>query len=683
MSWLVTAALFAAALIALLMHRIGRDAGGRADTRYFQRVGWVFTAGLISLACGMLAGLPPRHPFILLSGMSSSYLSVYMLALFASSFPHNTVPPLSLRVWLGALTAALIVATARGSFIDAAGPFVMTASMVPYFGLTLYFLHRNWKAATAPGARSPSTPVTIVQAAVLVPWVASFLAYAVLARGIPRPLPTWIYLAQALGMSLAIVGGVAVAILRYHLFEIRVLLGEAVLAVIATGAFAIYVGVAAAPLQAWLDAAVSPGFAALVVVGVPPFVVHAAISVLDRWMTGMPGSITGAQSERTLLERTLAVTGRMVDPDAILAVVVAALDEATHGTVRFLRGSARALTVSQSPAPAPLLDAAAESTSAFWSSEHRPELPAALSAWMDASDARLVVPVRRSDALYGFLVVYTVPRVPRPSALLCARLGEHLALKFENFALYADAALAARELADYRVRLGRELEESRRLASLGAFAAAIAHDIRTPLTSIQMNVQILRARAQLSEADREYLDIAQEEIARLTRSVGEILEFARPLSLCAAPEDLREVADDIARSVQALYAERGVTLRVVHEGEGPWTVSVDEARLRKALLNLLDNAVDASARGQTVTLRTTATPEGPRLRVEDSGRGIAPEDLSRVFDPFFTTRPDGTGLGLAIAQKIVRAHGGEITVESAPGEGSRFTITLPARHAAP
>lgn len=677
MSWLVTAALFAAAIISLLMRRIARDAGGRDDTRYFQRVGWIFTAGLLSLAGGMLAGLPPRHPFILLSGMSSSYLSVYQLVLFASSFPLNSKPPRAVRIWLGALTAALIGITSNPALVDAAGPFLMSASMVPYFGLTLFFLHRNWKAATAPGARTPSTPVSIVQAAVLVPWLASFVAYGALGPDLPRPLPTWIYLTQALGMSLSIVGGVAVAILRYHLFEIRVLLGEAALVVLATGAFATYVGIAAEPLHTWLSRSLSPGFAALVLAGASPLVVHGAMSALDRWTTGMPKSITGPAPERALLEQTLGITGRMVDLDAILAVIVAALDEATHGTVRFYRGNARLPTGELTLAPEALLSAASESSQAFWSSEQRPELPEAVARWMDASDVQLVVPVRRHDALYGFIVVSRVERVPRATALLCARLGEHLALKFENYLLYADAALAARELAEFRLRTARELEESRRLAALGSFAAAIAHDIRTPLTSIQMNVQILRSRAQLGEADQEYLDIAQDEIARLTRSVGEILSFARPLSLHTAQEDLRVVIDDVARSVENLYADRGISLTVVHEGEGPCRAEIDEERLRRALLNLLDNAVDASSAGQTVRLITRASPAGPRVVVEDQGRGISAEDLPRVFDPFFTTRPDGTGLGLAIAQKIVVAHGGEITVESAHGKGSRFTIALP------
>jgi hypothetical protein len=117
-SWLVTAALFAASIIILLMRRIGRDAGGRADTLYFQRVGWTFAAGLLLLACGMLAGFPSRHPFILGSGMSCAYISVYLLVLFAHSFPHNTPAPVSLRVSLGALTAALI---AVGTWVGVSG----------------------------------------------------------------------------------------------------------------------------------------------------------------------------------------------------------------------------------------------------------------------------------------------------------------------------------------------------------------------------------------------------------------------------------------------------------------------------------------------------------------------------------------------------------------------------------
>jgi PAS domain S-box-containing protein len=794
-NWLVSAALFASAIIALLMRRIGRDAGGRADTRYFQRVGWVFSAGLLLLPVGLLAGLPPRHPFILMVGMGSAYLSVYLLALFAYSFPRNERAPLALRLSLGALTAALVLITTRPSFVARGGTLLMSASMVPYFALTMFFVRRNWKAATAPDSHTPSLPVTLVQLAVVSPWLASFVAFTALAPHLPQPMPTWIYLLQALCMAMVVVGGVAIAILRYHLFEIRVLIGEAVLAVAATGAFALFVGVAAEPLHASLSASLSPGFAALVIAGVPPLLVHAAMSLLDRWTDDARLARGAVAAERALLDQTLSATARMVDPDAVLEVVMGAMREATGGEVRFLRGSTKVVQGEHAPAPTSLQASAAERPHAFWSVEHRPELPEDLGAWMDAEDAALVVPVRRDESLYGFLVVRGAPRVPRAAAMLCARLGEHLALKLQNFALYADAALAARELADYRaflenlveslpvgvaavgpdmrvvswnhalerqsgisraramgadyfndlfpqfkldpgaldtitamqrdpssvvtrpavevlgpqgvryqdilvatfrdrhgspsgvvvitddvtdrVRLAQELEESRRLASLGAFAAAIAHDIRTPLTSIQMNVQILRSRAELRDSDREYLDIAQDEIARLTRSVGEILEYARPLTLDLAQEDLGELIDDLARSVSTLYAERSVEVRVARDPDDACVTAVDATRLRKALLNLLDNAVDATEPGGAVTLRLTADSGSVTLAVEDRGRGIAPENLARVFDPFFTTRPDGTGLGLAIARKVVRAHEGTLEVESDAARGTRFTLTLP------
>jgi two-component system sensor histidine kinase HydH len=228
-----------------------------------------------------------------------------------------------------------------------------------------------------------------------------------------------------------------------------------------------------------------------------------------------------------------------------------------------------------------------------------------------------------------------------------------------------------------QVRLGRELEASRRLAALGSFAAAIAHDIRTPLTSIAMNVQILRAHANLSEGDREYLDIASEEIARLNSSVAEILDFARPLQLRRQPVAPRELLDDVVRTLAPVLADRGVTLDVQLDESDDGPPLADERALRQLLINLIDNAANASARGGTVTVHAELDPARLLLRVADRGRGITPENLERIFEPFFTTRPDGTGLGLAIAQKIVRGHAGEITVQSEPGRGTTFEVTLP------
>jgi len=220
----------------------------------------------------------------------------------------------------------------------------------------------------------------------------------------------------------------------------------------------------------------------------------------------------------------------------------------------------------------------------------------------------------------------------------------------------------------------------RRLAALGQFAAAIAHDIRTPLTSISLNVQILRRKLQLSDDDREHLDIALEELARLDRSVAEILDFAKPVKLSAEPVDVGELIETAAKGLSPVLSEKGVRLECEPAlAAAPLTVQGDPMRLHQVLTNLVGNAAEASAPGAHVTVRATvADDRRVAIEVEDHGRGIGADDLPRIFEPFFTTRPDGTGLGLAICHKVIRAHGGDIRVRSTPGQGSTFTVLLPA-----
>jgi signal transduction histidine kinase len=238
--------------------------------------------------------------------------------------------------------------------------------------------------------------------------------------------------------------------------------------------------------------------------------------------------------------------------------------------------------------------------------------------------------------------------------------------------------LAARvALAVQRAQAVSELHDARRLAALGQFAAAIAHDIRTPLTSISLNVQILRRKLQLPDDDREHLEIALEELARLDRSVAEILDFAKPIKLTSEPIDIADLLEATTRNLIPVLSERGVAVRF--EPADALTVHGDPQRLRQALTNLVDNAANASQPGAEVTLRASATADRHvAIEIEDRGRGIGPDDLPRIFEPFFTTRPDGTGLGLAIVHKVIRAHGGDIKVRSTLGGGSTFTIMLPA-----
>ena len=306
-----------------------------------------------------------------------------------------------------------------------------------------------------------------------------------------------------------------------------------------------------------------------------------------------------------------------------------------------------------------------------------------LAAISDGGRFRFLTPAALDDAARAVLSTGAVRvgellRVP-------VRSGPtwHGALEVSGGVLDRETMIVANFLAERLAsacelrRLAGELEEKSRLATLGAFAAAIAHDIRTPLTSVQMNVQVLRGKVNLPPDDMEHFDIALEELRRLDGHVRELLDYAKPMALQRETVQLEDVADDAARTIEPLLGERGQVLSREHAPDLP-PVTVDAHRLRQVLWNLLDNAAKASPSGATIALRTRRDGERVAIDVVDTGSGIAATDLPHIFEPFFTTRPDGTGLGLAICQKVVRGHGGEIVVQSQPAAGSTFTIVLPA-----
>lgn len=269
-----------------------------------------------------------------------------------------------------------------------------------------------------------------------------------------------------------------------------------------------------------------------------------------------------------------------------------------------------------------------------------------------------------------------VPALGAERAVVGALLIADGTVDRDTYVVARDVA-ARISLAVERDQAVSELEAARQLAALGQFAAAIAHDIRTPLTSISLNVQILRQKLALSDDDREHLDIALEELGRLDKSVAEILDFAKPVKLAPQAIDIAELVETTLRGMSPVLTGKGVAVRCNAEGVRP-SVHGDPQRLRQVLINLVGNAAEASQPGAEVTVHTTMAQSRVAIAVEDHGRGIAADDLPRIFEPFFTTRPDGTGLGLAICHKVVRAHGGDIHVQSTVGAGSTFTILLPA-----
>jgi signal transduction histidine kinase len=240
-------------------------------------------------------------------------------------------------------------------------------------------------------------------------------------------------------------------------------------------------------------------------------------------------------------------------------------------------------------------------------------------------------------------------------------------------------------LALYRmvfVRWYEQAERRKRLALIGTMAAGVAHEIRNPLAAIKGAAQFVQKELEGSDAKpeaRDYLKLVVDEVDRLNGVVESFLTYARPLDPRRQDVSLPSLLGDIAR-LQAASLPPSVRLETDFDGEMP-PVSADPALLTQAVTNVLRNAVEAMPEGGPVRLRTrtvvTALRTFAAIEVTDAGSGIPPDDLERIFQPFYTTKSKGTGLGLAIALRILEAHGGDIAVENVPPRGCRFTFLLP------
>ncbi|MCC6487353.1 MAG: GAF domain-containing protein [Candidatus Hydrogenedentes bacterium] len=243
-------------------------------------------------------------------------------------------------------------------------------------------------------------------------------------------------------------------------------------------------------------------------------------------------------------------------------------------------------------------------------------------------------------------------------------------------------------------RLEQNVQRAHRLSSIGTLAAGMAHEIKNPLVSIKTFSQLLLQRYDDPDFRNTFTDIVPNEVERIDSIVTRLLHFARPRPANFAPQNLRAIIEEVLVLVENQTRKGCVVVETSFPGPQVGVYG-DEQQLHQVFLNLVLNAIDAmkdNTRESTLAIRAdyvrtalrrnghepVPEVECVRVAVSDTGAGIAADSLDRIFTPFYTTKDDGTGLGLAVVHGIVTEHGGSIYVESSPGEGATFVITLPA-----
>ena len=295
-------------------------------------------------------------------------------------------------------------------------------------------------------------------------------------------------------------------------------------------------------------------------------------------------------------------------------------------------------------------------------------------SWMRKLEARLIVPSFSNDRLLAFLVLgakRSGDRYTTDDIAIFSGLANQGALAIENAMIFEELRTTEASMI-----------QSEKLASLGQLASGMAHEIHNPLTIISGEAQLYleRFKGQSEKVDQVLKSII-EECQRAADITRRILRFAKPAPTDLAPIDLKTTVEETL-TLAGYQVRLEKVERVVDVPPDLPKVRANHNQIQEVILNLILNACQAMGeKGGRLALRAGAS-NGTfvQLQVADTGPGIPTAKLRKVFDPFFTTKPTGTGLGLFVSQRIVKAHGGSIHVESAEGKGTCFTIRLPAWH---
>ena len=241
-------------------------------------------------------------------------------------------------------------------------------------------------------------------------------------------------------------------------------------------------------------------------------------------------------------------------------------------------------------------------------------------------------------------------------------------------------AIILRDITETR-RSEQQTIESERLNALTLLAAGVAHEIGNPLNSLNIHLQLIEREARkLDGANRaelhESVEVARAEINRLDSIISQFLRAIRPTRPQLRPENVNSIVEEAVRFFAPEIKDRDIVVEQELRSDLP-LLELDRDQVKQAFYNVIKNSFEAMKRRGILRIRTDVDESHVTVRFTDTGGGISPDNLSRVFEPYFTTKTSGTGLGLLIVRRIVREHGGELSIESSEGKGLTLTIRLP------
>jgi len=225
-------------------------------------------------------------------------------------------------------------------------------------------------------------------------------------------------------------------------------------------------------------------------------------------------------------------------------------------------------------------------------------------------------------------------------------------------------------------RIGSQLQLSERMAVLGRQTAGVAHEVKNPLNSMRLWLEVLKANMPVDPEPQQAVKMLDSEIDRLDRAVKTFLNFTRPVELKMEETDLKALLEEVLDAARPTVTKAGLTLRADLLPDLPPAL-VDRQLIHQAVLNLVLNACDFTDPGGSISVSLKRAGEFASIAVQDTGRGIPPEDQKKIFQLFFTTRPGGSGIGLANTFRFVQLHNGRIEFDSEPGKGTTFRVELP------